>query len=207
MFEKSPKGPNNTEEIMAALRSTLMVGAVLVAVAVVGVVRTNSLERAGSVQRLMEAPAVPTQQSVKLAERVNCLLAGTAPEARRLRVFVNSVRVLAQSGAARERCACPGGRMVDGVCRQMGELLLRQQALEREGRKPQVAAFLNKVHEARASGMPEAQVRAMVRNGLANGELRLSADSESKAVRQQLAELNRQLVAGEASEPMQISAR
>lgn len=81
---------------MVALRSTLMVGAVLVAVAVVGVVRTNSLERVGSVQRLMEAPAVPTQQSVKLAERVNRLLAGTAPEARRRRVFVNSVRVLAQ---------------------------------------------------------------------------------------------------------------
>ena len=160
----------------------------------------------------MVAP-VAGQRSVELADRVDDLLTGSAPEARRLRVFVNSVRVLAQSGSAREHCACPDGHMVDGVCRRIGELLLQQQALEREGRKPQVAAFLNKVRDARASGMPETEVRAMVRNGLANGDLSLSADAQCRAVRQQLEELNRQLVGGEmlatggSSEPMQVSAR
>ena len=184
-------------------RSSLVVGTALVAMMVVGAVHTGSREMSGSRQVLMAAPVVPAQQSAKLADRVDDLLTGAAPEARRLRVFVKSV----------ERCVCTGERPSDGACRKMGELLLRQQELEREGRKPQVAAFLNKVREARASGTPEAQVRAMVRDGLANGELSLSADAESRAVKQQLDELNRQLVGGEmlatggSSELVQVSAR
>ena len=198
---------------MVTLRSSVVIGAVLVTMMVVGVAHTNSLERAGSVQKLMPVPAVSGQQAVKLADRVSDLLAGAAPEGRRLRVFVNSVRVLAQPGTAPERCVCSGDRPTDGVCRQMGELLLRQQALEREGRKPQVAAFLNKVHEARATGASEERVQEIVRNGLANGDLSLSAESECRAIRQQIDELNRKLVAGEvlatgeSSEPVQVSLR
>ena len=192
---------------MVTLRSTLMMEAALVVVMVAGAVHTNGLGKAEVAQKLMQAPAEPGQQSAKLAERVNDLLAGAAPEGRRLRVFVNSVRALTQRGPARELCDCPGGRTVDGVCRQMGELLLRQQTLEREGRKQQVAAFLNRVREARANGKPEAEVRAMVRDGLQNGALSLSADEECRAIRQQIDELNRKLVAGGASELVEVSAR
>ena len=192
---------------MVTLRSTLMMEAALVVVMVAGAVHTNGLGKAEVAQKLMQAPAEPGQQSAKLAERVNDLLAGAAPEGRRLRVFVNSVRALTQRGPARELCDCPGGRTVDGVCRQMGELLLRQQTLEREGRKQQVAAFLNRVREARANGKPEAEVRAMVRTGLENGELNPSAEAECRVLQRRVEELSRQLVAGGTSEPMQVSAR
>ena len=180
---------------MVTLRASVLFEAVMVAVALFGAVHTRSLDRAATVQQLMPAP----EQSPRLADQVGDLLKGQEPEARRLRVFVKSAA----------RCV----RGDDGVCRQMGELLLRQQALEREGRKPQVAAFLKKVQEARASGMSEAQVRSMVREGLAHGELTLSADAESQAVRRQLDELNQRLGGGErfevsgSSEPMQVSAR
>jgi hypothetical protein len=184
-------------------RRTLVVEVMLAALMLVGVVPTESRAMTGSVQYLTVAPAMTWQQSVKLADRVNCLLTGPAPEARRLRVFVRGMSAL--TGWVREGCSCPSGKK-DGVCRQMGELLLRQQALEREGRKPQVAAFLQKVREARVSGMTEAQVRAMVRDGMARGDLSLSADAERRAVRQRVDELNRQLVGG-SPELAQISAR
>jgi len=183
---------------MISLRSTLIFGAVLVA-AVVGVVLPNGLRRAGLLQAQSSMLAVSGQQAVGLADRVNALLASDAPEERRLRVFVKSA----------ERCVNGD----DGACRQMGELLLRQQELEREGRRPQVAALLKSVREARAGGTPEPQVRSMVRTALANGELSLSAESECRAIRQQIEELNRELVAeemlaaGGQSGLIQVSAR
>ncbi|MBN2466370.1 hypothetical protein JXD38_12190, partial [candidate division WOR-3 bacterium] len=144
------------------------------------------------------------------ADRVSDLLFGAAPEARRLRVFVRGV--CAQTSEIRGECVCRTGR-VDGLSRQMGEILLRRQALEREGRKPQIAAFLNRVRDARSNGIPEAQVRAMVREGLARGKLRPNADKECRAMQKRVEELGRQLagarriVAGESAELTQVSSR
>jgi hypothetical protein len=94
-----------------------------------------------------------------------------------------------------------------GVQRLIGELQLCRQKLEREGRRTQVAAFLNRVRDARRSGVPEARVQAMVRAGLARGELRPNADAECRAIRQRLDELNHELAAGGSAEPVQVSVR
>ncbi len=189
------------------VRRTQIVEVMLVALMLVGILPTQNRAVAATGPVLTTAPVVMRQRSV-LSDRVDDLLCGAATEARRLRVFVRG----ASSMTGRAHEACPGVR-TNGVCRLMGELLLRQQALEREGRKPQVGAFLNQVREARRGGMPEAQVRAMVRAGLSRGELRPNADEECRAMQRQVEELNRQLagatgpVARESDEPIQISAR
>jgi len=190
-------------------RRTQVLEVTLAALMLVGFLPTQNRAVAATMQVLTTAPAATRQRSA-LADRVDNLLTGTAPEARRLRVFVRGLSTV--TGWAREGCPCPVGRS-DGICRLMGELLLRQQALEREGRKPQVAAFLNKLREARSAGLPEAQIRAIVRAGLARGDLRPNADEECRVMRRQVEQLNRQLVgatapaARESDEPIQISAR
>jgi hypothetical protein len=188
VFNNGSKGPNNREELMA--RRAQVVEVMLAVLMLVGILPNQNRAMAQTTQVLTAGPAVTWRASVKLADKVNDLLFGAAPEARRLRVFVRSVDVL--TGGVDQKRVCPSGR-TDRVCRQMGELLLHRQALEREGRKPQVAAFLNKVRGARSSGIPEAQVRAMVREGLARGELRPNADRECRAIQRRFEALSREL--------------
>jgi hypothetical protein len=191
-------------------RRAQVVEVMLAVLILVGILPNQNRAMAQTAQVLTAGPAVTWQTPVRLADKVKDLLFGAAPEARRLRVFVRSVGIL--TGGVREKRVCRNGS-TDRVCRQMGELLLRRQALEREGRKPQVAAFLNKVRDARSSGIPEAQVRAMVRDGLTRGELRPNADKECRAMQRRVQELDRQLAGargfavGEAGELIQISAR
>ncbi|GEM_PF-1906240 len=191
-------------------RRAQIVEVILAVVMFVGIVPSQNRAMAQTGQVLTAAPAVTWQTTTRLSDKVNDLLCGTAPEARRLRVFVRSVGTL--TGGVREGCACRNGS-TDGICRQIGELLLRRQALERGGRKPQVAAFLNRVRDARSSGTPEAQIRAMVRDGLARGELRPNADVECRTMQRRVEELNRELAgarglaAGEPVGLVQVSAR
>jgi hypothetical protein len=152
--------------------------------------------------QLRDALAIPgtglssmtTQQSARMACRVNELLTGNPYDVSRLGEFVSALRAARQSEVTCTKRVCAGGRTLRGVCCQMGVLVSRQQEHERSGRKPQLAAVVSRLVQARRNGASEKQVQEMTRQAVANNELSPGADAECRSIQQRLDRLTVQLV-------------
>jgi len=184
---------------MVALRSVLALQALLVVSFALEPGRPTSAVVMGQFKAAVAMPgtglaAMTPEQSTRMVCRVNELLTGNPRDASRLDEFTSTMRAAKQTEDACLRRVASRGRTVKGVCREIGVLLLRQQTLEREGRKPQLAASLRQLVEARRKGVSEERVQAMAREAVANNELSPGADEECRSIQERLDELTGQLV-------------
>jgi hypothetical protein len=164
---------------MFTLRSLLVLEVMLGAAVLVGVVQPTEAgrdERATQVREVLSVAgnglcAMTDAQAAMTATRLDELMRERTGNRLGLDEFLATARVMKRTGASSRVRVYSEYRTFAEVCRELGALLLREQRLEREGRGPQVAAFLRKVRAARDAGRSEAEVQQMVREGYASGDL------------------------------------
>lgn len=192
---------------MLNVRSLVLTEVMLVGAMVVGAVEPVLVRRAEPATKVREALSVPgtglcvmsDAQATRLATRVDEMLQRDSKGRLGLDDFLETARLMEQTGAADAVRAFADGRSFSDVCRELGGLLLEQQRRQQEGRRPEVAVFLKELHAAREAGLAESEVRRQASEGAAQGKLAPGAEKECAGLQVQADRLVQVLVAGEVS--------
>jgi len=190
---------------MLTIRSLLLTEAVFVGTMIVGAIEPALERKAELATKVREAMSVSgtglgvmsDAQAARLGTRLDELMQQESRGQAGLDEFLESVRLLKQTGAAGALPAFAGSRTLADVCRELGRLLLEEQRLEQEGHNREVVAFLEEVRAARQAGMSEDGVRRLVREGTKQRRLAPGAEDECRELQARADELLENLVDGE----------
>ena len=121
--------------------------------------------------------------------------------------FIQTVKLMRSTGAARGMRVFPGKRTLQDICREIGVLAQREQRFEREGRKQEIAASLQRICAARSSGASSEELAKLEHELIERGGLSVSAVGECARIHSRLEKLARMLVAGHQVIVSQANAR
>jgi hypothetical protein len=193
----------------------LLCGSLLVATTLLGSPGSEALWPAANASDLKQALSLPGTDVCCLTDEQTESLACAVAEhgCRRGRIeltladLIHTVKLIRNAGAARGLRLYPGKRTLHDVCREIGTLARREQRYEREGRRREITASLQRVCSARCAGASEEELCRLEHQMLTRGRLLVTARSECEQIHRRMRRYARLLVAGEKVLVGQADAR